>query len=102
MEQDAETEVCWDHDGTFLEAIKAKKEIILSELKKETKTSQGTAKTKRTVVQEEKKKPLNQRLKKQSTSGEVVQPGKALNKTLEEIEQSEPISRDTGVGLFHI
>ncbi|XP_068699582.1 E3 ubiquitin-protein ligase TRIM71-like [Montipora foliosa] len=93
--------------GTFRETIQAKKEIILSELKKETKKLLETVITKRTAVQAE-IKAIESALEKadklltRSTSVEVVQLGKALKKTLEEIDQSEPVARDPGVGLFDL
>ncbi|XP_068688110.1 E3 ubiquitin-protein ligase TRIM71-like [Montipora foliosa] len=89
---------------TFRETIQAKKEIILSELKKETKKSLDSVRTKRTAVQEE-IKAIESALEKadklltRSTSVEVVQLGKALKKILQELDQSEPVARDPGVGL---
>ncbi|XP_068689026.1 tripartite motif-containing protein 2-like [Montipora foliosa] len=92
---------------TFRQTIQAKKGVILSELKNETKISLETVTTKRTVVQEE-IKAIESALEKadklltRSTSVEVVQLGKALKKTLEEIDHSEPVARDPGVGLFDL
>ena len=92
---------------TFRETIQAKKEIILSKLKKETKKSLETVTTKRTAVQQE-IKAIESALEKadklltRSTSVEVVQLGKVLKKTLEELDQSGPVARDPGVSLFDL
>ena len=106
MEQDVER-FAENLIKTFRETIQAKKKIILSELKKETKKSLETVSTKRTAVQEE-IKAIESALEKadklltQSTSVEVVTLGKVLKKTLEEINPSEPVARNQGVGLFDL
>ncbi|XP_068687720.1 E3 ubiquitin-protein ligase TRIM71-like [Montipora foliosa] len=106
MEQDVES-FADNVVETFRETIQAKKEIILSELKEETKKSLETVLTKRTAVQEE-IKAIESALEKadklltRSTSVEVVQLGKALKKTLEEFDRSKPVALDTGVGLFDL
>ena len=106
MEQDVES-FADNLVATFRETIQAKKEIILSELKEETKKSLETVLTKRTTAQEE-IKTIESALQKadqlltRSTSVEVVQLGKALKKTMEKINRSEPVACDTGVGLFDL